>query len=322
MSATLAPVHAAPTVRHNAQVHTITGQTDVYLIIGDPIEQVLAPTSFNRIFALMGINAVLVPMQVSPANLADFVTSAFKAPNVKGLWVTIPHKSAVMPLLSSTSALAGAAGAVNAIRRTADGRLEGGLFDGEGFVAGLDFAGIAYAHKKVLILGAGGAASAIGASLALSAQGAAAHISFFDPVLSRATALAERLNTSASKAAFTTVDAVQSNHPAGFDLVINASPLGLKASDPLPCDVSCLSPQAAVVDILMKNQPTPVVRAAMARGLQAQAGFEMMIQQTHLYLEFFGFNEAAQALRTDANFVRELIYPAEFQHLIHRSPSL
>jgi shikimate dehydrogenase len=310
MSTAIAPV---PAQEAHANVHAITGHTEVYFILGDPIEQVLAPTSFNRIFAQMGINAVLVPMQVPPAKLADFVTSAFNAPNVKGLWVTIPHKSAVMPLLGSYSALAGAAGAVNAVRRKADGSLDGGLFDGEGFVAGLDFAGIAYAGQKVLVLGAGGAASAIGASLVLAGPRAAAQVSFFDPLLSRATALATRLNRTAA----TVVDAVNHNDPAGFDLVINASPLGLKASDPLPCDVTRLASHAALVDILMKNQPTPVVRAALARGLQAQAGFEMMIQQTHLYLDFFGFADAAKALRTDATFVRELIYPVELAHLIH-----
>ena len=114
------------------------------------------------------------------------------------------------------------------------------------------------------------------------------------------------------------VSAAASNDPAGFDLVINASPLGLKSDDPLPCDVARMDAGAALVDILMKNQPTPVVCAARARGLVAEPGFEMMIQQTHRYLDFFGFTEAALLVRQNADFLRELVYPAELQGEIRR----
>lgn len=79
----------------------------------------------------------------------------------------------------------------------------------------------------------------------------------------------------------------------------------------MPCDVARMEPHAALVDILMKNQPTPVVRAARARGLAAHPGFEMMVQQTHLYLDFFGFAEAAQQVRRDAGFIRDMICPAQ-----------
>jgi shikimate dehydrogenase len=79
-----------------------------------------------------------------------------------------------------------------------------------------------------------------------------------------------------------------------------------------------MEPHAALVDILMKNQPTPVLRAAAARGLAVQPGFEMLIQQTHLYLEFFGFHEAAEAMKRDCSFVRESIssggLPGEISH--------
>ena len=103
---------------------------------------------------------------------------------------------------------------------------------------------------------------------------------------------------------------MDSNDPADYDLVINASPLGLDVRDPLPCDVARMAPHAALVDILMKNQPTPLVRAARARGLVAETGFEMMVQQAHLYLDFFGFHAAAQAVREDSDFLRDLFVPA------------
>ena len=125
----------------------------------------------------------------------------------------------------------------------------------------------------------------------------------------RAQALAARI--AASAAPDTRVNAVDSNDPSGFDMVINASPLGLKAADPLPCDVARMDPHAVLMDILIKNQPTPVVRAARSRGLVAHPGFEMRIQQTALYLDFFGFADAAQQVRTDAGgicgMVRDVI---------------
>jgi shikimate dehydrogenase len=292
----------------------ITGTTDTYLILGDPVEQVRAPESFNPVFARFGIDAVLVPVQIAPADLTAFVRAAFKAPNIKGMWVTIPHKVAVTEVLDRCSALGRAAGAVNAIRRNADGSLEGDLFDGEGFVASLDHFGIAYTGRRVLVVGAGGASAAIGASLVCRGAQSVGELVFFDPVPGRAQALAERLAAHSTAR----VRAAARNDPAGFDLVVNGPPLGLHASDPLPVDVARMAPQAALVDILMKNQPTPVVRAARARGLVAQPGFEMMILQAHLYLAFMGFHAAAAAVQRDATFIREQIYPPGLHGEIRR----
>ncbi|MDO8250896.1 MAG: shikimate dehydrogenase [Rhodoferax sp.] len=293
----------------------VTGSTDVYLILGDPVAQVLAPETFNPLFASMGMDAILVPVQVRPEHLHAFVKTVFLAPNIKGLWLTIPHKTPVMAVLDHCSALGRMAGAVNAIRRRADGTLEGGLFDGEGFVASLDYFNIAYADKRVLIVGAGGAAAAIGASLALArSAGAAAEVAFFDPAPGKAAGVAARI----AAATGGVVHAASTSDPVGFDVVVNASPLGLNLTDPLPCDVARLEPHAALLDIVMKNQPTPVVRAARARGLKAQPGFEMLIQQTHLYLDFFGFAEAAQSVRSDAIFLREQLYPEVLQGEIRR----
>jgi shikimate dehydrogenase len=116
------------------------------------------------------------------------------------------------------------------------------------------------------------------------------------------------------------VQAVATSDPAGFDLVVNASPLGMAPGDPLPCDISRLEPHAALVDIVMKNQPTPLVLAARARGLNAQPGFEMLIQQAHLYLDFFGMTQAAAAVRQDATALRERIYPPKLHGEIRRNP--
>jgi shikimate dehydrogenase len=148
----------------------------------------------------------------------------------------------------------------------------------------------------------------------------AAELALYDPVPGKAAGVAARLAGARGQGqgGATQVRAAQDNDPAGFDLVIHASPLGLRADDPLPLDVSRMAPHAALVDILMKNQPTPLVRAARARGLHAQPGFEMLIQQAPLYLDFFGYPEAAQAVRQDATFLRELIYPTVLAREIPR----
>lgn len=299
---------------------TVQGNTDVYLIPGDPVEQVRAPDVFNLIFRTLGINAVLVPVHVAAGDIEAFVRSAFLAKNIKGMFLAIPHKSLVMGLLSHCNDYGRVAGAVNGIRRNPDGKLEGGLFDGKGFVSSLDYFGVAYTGKRVLVLGAGGGASAIAASLAIAGSRAPAEIALYDPVPGKALAIASRI-ASAPQAAGTLVLAAAGSDPSGYDLVINASPLGLQAADPLPCDVSRLAPHAAVVDILMKNQPTPLVRAVRGRGLVAQPGFEMLIQQAPDYLEFFGYTEAAEAVRRDATFIREHLYPAALAGEIRRIPA-
>lgn len=286
----------------------INGATDVYLILGDPVEQVRAPELFNLIFATLGLNAVLVPVHLPAAAVPQFVRSAFLARNIKGLLLTIPHKSLVMDVLDDCCELGRLAGAVNAVRCGADGRLTGAMFDGEGLVDSLNGFDIAYTGQRVLMLGAGGSAAAIAASLASPAsrvsKGPAAEVALYDPAPGKAQALAERLAS-----AQTRVTVANSPDPAGFDLVINASPLGLKADDPLPCDVSRMAPHAALVDILMKNQPTPLLRAARSQGRVAHPGFEMLIRQTALYLEFFGLHEAAVAVQRDASLIRQQIYP-------------
>lgn len=282
----------------------ITGSTQVFMIIGDPIAQVRAPEVFNHVFREAGVDAVLIPAWVQSTDVAPFVYTTFEMKNMGGMLVTIPHKSAVMTTLRCCDRLAQVAGAVNAIRRAPDGTLDGAFFDGLGFVSGLDYYGIPYAGRRILIVGSGGSAAAIAASLADQGAG---HIALFDPVPGKAADLAGRIH-----AAFgIPVTPAASSDGAGFDLIINATPLGMNPEDPMPFDVDRLESHAAVLDILMKNQPTPLVRAARARGLKAEPGFEMLIQQTPYYLEFFGYPELARQVRVDAASLRRLIYPPE-----------
>jgi shikimate dehydrogenase len=282
----------------------ITGQTKVFFIIADPIDQVRAPEAFNAVFAQCSIDAVMVPLRVGADDLEVTLEELFKSPSTGGVALSIPHKPAACTIVDDCSLAARVAGAVNAVRKSTNGKLEGDLFDGLGFVRSLDRYSIRYAGKRVLLIGAGGAASAIGTALAAAK---AAEIAFFDIDSGKAAQLAGSVTHHYGVRASVRT----SNDPAGFDLVINASPLGLRSDDPLPVEVERIDASAQVCDILMKNQPTPFVRAAMARGLPAQPGFDMLILQTPLYLNFFGFPDAAAALEKSDDVVRKLLFPQE-----------
>lgn len=280
----------------------ISGTTRVFLILGDPVTQVRAPEVFNHLFDKHGANAVLVPAEVASGDFDAFARTALKARNLGGLWLAIPHKPAMMGLLDQCEPTGRVAGAVNAARRNADGSLEGALFDGIGFVKALQHHGVPYAGRRALVVGIGGGGVAIAASLAQHGVG---HLALFDAASGRAAEVAARLQ----QAFDCSVSVPPTSDPAGYDLVVNATPLGLKPDDPLPFDVARIDRGAAVIDILMKNQPTPLLRACRARGLVAHPGFEMLIQQMPEYLDFFGFHEIAAAVRADASDVRAMLIP-------------
>ena len=277
----------------------ITGTTRVFLILGDPVAQVRAPEAFNHLFRRHGVDAVLVPAHVAPKDLEGFVRHVIAARNIEGLWLAIPHKTAMVALLDRCDRLGRSAGAVNAARRNPDGSLEGALFDGVGFVKALDHFGVPVSGRRALVVGVGGGGVAIAASLA---ERGAARVALYDSTPRRTDAVAHKLSREFD------VDVVSLNRPdpAGFDFVVNATPLGLKSGDPLPFDVDRLDAGAGGVDLRMKNQPTPLLQASQARGIVAHPGVEMMVQQVPEYLSFFGFDDIAQAVQADPRDVRTL----------------
>ena len=280
----------------------ITGTTRVFYILGDPVAQVRAPEVYNQLFQLHGVDAVLVPLKLPAAALPGFLEHGMKAENVGGFWATIPHKSALAALLNPTDPVAAIAGAVNAVKRHPDGRLEAALFDGIGFVKGLGHFGIAVAGRRVLVVGAGGGGHAVAAALA---QRGPAALAVYNRSTDRARSLVERLQPIAGASAVVAGSA----DPAGFDLVVNCTSMGLKPEDPMPFDPARVDAGAAVVDIIMSREPTPLLRACRERGLKAEAGFEMLVQQVPEYLRFFGFDAIGQRLQSNLDLVRSMLYP-------------
>lgn len=272
---------------------TVRGTTELLFVAADPVAQVKAPEAYNLVFARCGIDAIAVPTRVRGEHLGGFVREALALGNLRGLVVSIPHKTPLMALLDRFDAAAHAAGAVNAVRRGADGALEGALFDGAGFVGALAAQGVACHGRRALLVGAGGAGLAIASALAATGL---AGLAVVDTDGVRARRLVERVGAGAAVPLSVAADA----DPAGFDLVVNATPLGLKAGDPLPLDPARVDAGATVVDILMTREPTPLLKAVRARGIVAHAGHEMLVQQMPAYLDFFGFPDAAAALRGGA----------------------
>ncbi|MDM9621856.1 shikimate dehydrogenase [Rhizobium sp. S96] len=260
----------------------ITGTTKLIAHLGYPTESFKAPLIYNPYFDANGIDAVVVPMGCKPQDYPSFLKLVFRLSNIHGALITMPHKIATMSLLDEASTSAKVAGSCNAVRLDHNGRLIGDMFDGEGFVRGVLRNGREVAGASVLIVGAGGVGSAIAASLA---KAGVRRLSIFDPDDATMTGLRDRL-----RQYYPNVEiAVGSADPSGHDIVVNATPLGMKKGDPLPMDVSRIAPSTFVGEVVMKEEITPFLQAARARGCAFQVGTDMLFEQIPAYLEFFDF---------------------------------
>jgi shikimate dehydrogenase len=261
---------------------TISGRTKLIAHLGYPTQSFKAPMIYNPYFEKYKIDAVVVPMGCMPEDYPAFLKLLFKLSNIHGALVTMPHKVTTIPLLDEVMTTARIAGSCNAIRLSSAGTLVGDMFDGEGFVRGILRKGRALADAEVLVVGCGGVGSAIVASMA---KAGVSKLALFDADATIMNSLAERL-----RAYYPALKIeVGSRDPTGFDVIVNATPLGMKEDDPLPLDVTRISPSAFVGEVVMKQEITPFLAAARARGCEIQVGTDMLFEQIPAYLEFFGF---------------------------------
>ncbi|HWK67239.1 MAG TPA: shikimate dehydrogenase [Rhizobiaceae bacterium] len=262
----------------------IRGTTRIVAIIGSPVAQVKSPENFNAAFAESGADVAMIAMDVKPEAVADFLSLARRWNNLDGFVVTIPHKQAVAAGVDIVSERAALLGAANVVRREPDGTLKGDMVDGLGFVAAARANGFDPVGKRALIVGGGGAGSAI--SHALCEAGAAGLvISDID------TARAQRLVGQLARSFPATDVAIGTGVDAGLDLVVNATPLGMRAGDPLPVIEELLGklPRSALVaDVVTSPEITPYLQAAQARGLRIQTGSQMAKAQLGLLGAFMG----------------------------------
>jgi shikimate dehydrogenase len=230
------------------------------------------------VFAERGVDAVCVPMQVAAADLDAVMAAAKRVQNVDGIVVTVPHKFAALRHCDAPSGRARALAAVNAMRRERDGRWGGDMTDGIALVAALRAAGCDPNGARALVVGAGGAGSAV--VLALAEAGA--RVAVHDVDAARREDLRRRL------AAWDV--AVGGADPAGCAIVVNATPLGMAAGDPLPVDVGRLEPGALVADLVTRPAVTPLLEAARRRGSPTVTGEEMFAPQAGILADFLIFS--------------------------------
>jgi shikimate dehydrogenase len=260
---------------------SIAGDTRLFAIIGDPIAQARSPALFNALFEARGLHAVMVPMQVPAPQLRTAINGLKALANLDGIVVTVPHKVAVVELLDSLGPVAGRVGAVNCMHRLPDGRWHGEMFDGEGFVAGLQREGLPVAGQRVFLAGCGGAGKAVAHALA---DAGVASLQLVDMRQELVRALA---------------DSLRRHHPAlplhdggapgpMHDLVVNATPCGMAAQDPLPFSLDQAAPGAVVADLIMKPAMTRLLETAAARGHRIHAGRHLLESQIALVARSFG----------------------------------
>jgi shikimate dehydrogenase len=263
----------------------ISGKTTLIAHLGYPTEGFKAPMIYNPWFEQNGIDAVVMPMGVKAEDYASVLQSLFRLTNIRGALVTMPHKVTTTGLVDELTPTARIAGACNAILRRPDGTLLGDQFDGAGFTRGVERKGRSLKGARAFVLGSGGVGSAIAASLAAAGV---AGLALFDTNTVAVEALADRLRKHYSELVVTT----GSKDPAGYDVVVNATPLGMNEGDPLPFDIDRISPSTFVGEVVMKSEYTPLLRAAKEKGCAVQVGTDMLFEMIPAYLEFFGFGTA------------------------------
>jgi shikimate dehydrogenase len=263
----------------------ISGKTTLIAHLGYPTFAFKAPLIYNPWFDKNGIDAVVVPMGVKAEEYRQFFPLLFRLTNIRGALVTMPHKVTTCDLVDELSPTARIAGAANAVLLREDGSLVGDQFDGTGFVRGVQRKGFDLLGKRAFVVGCGGVGSPIAASLA---EAGVAAIGLFDANAAVSEALAARLREQYPDLETTTgVD-----DPDGYDIVVNATPLGMREDDPLPMDVDRIRPGTFVGEVVMTQEYTPFLRAVKEKGCPVQVGKDMLFEMIPAYLEFFGYGTA------------------------------
>jgi shikimate 5-dehydrogenase len=262
----------------NTMTIAVNGATRLHIIVGDPIAQVQSPSGMTQAFAAQGYNAVLVPAHVAPADLPDFLRAVSRVRNLDGIIATIPHKFTCYGFCSSTSERAQITGAVNIMRRAPDGGWFGDMLDGLGFIGAIRAKGCEPEGRRALVVGAGGAGTAIACSLL---EAGVTELAIHDTDSKRRDALISRL-TAQKKARVS----AGSDDPTGFELIVNATPAGMRPGDPYPIDANRLRPDMFVGCVITSPEVSPIVAAARRLGCRTSVGGDMYAAEKQLMLDF------------------------------------
>ncbi|WP_417721580.1 shikimate dehydrogenase family protein [Salipiger sp.] len=268
----------------------IDGASRIYAVFGDPVAQVQTPRLINPIFAAAGRDILAVPFHVTPAQFGASWDTFAALDNVAGIGVTVPHKVAAARRCDTLTPTAEAVGAVNSVRRDTDGSMHGALFDGTGFVLGLGAGRARLAGARVLLVGAGGAGRAI--AHALAGEGVA-RLDLLDLDPEAAAFTAAMVDAATGRQ---TARAVASAAVDTVDVIINATPIGIKGDARFPVPPAALRPDMLVADIAALAVETPLLRAARAAGATTSDGTDMLAAQIALIAGFAAGLPAGEAL--------------------------
>ena len=255
----------------------LDGNTAILGLVGDPIAQVKASLPLTQLLQQRGFNALLIPLHVSGADVPALLDILLHVKNFAGLIVTVPHKQFVASLGVEKTQAALEAEAVNVIRKIKGG-WQADLLDGWGFLMGLVRNGFDVKGKSVCISGAGGAGNAIAFALA---QAGAASLGIHDIDAMKRRNLVTRLRSFGYPAR-------EWDGASPADLLVNATPLGMKAGDSLPMTLSAIRPGCTVADVIMEPKTTDLLALAQQRGARIVHGQNMMNEQLDKMVDFFG----------------------------------
>lgn len=254
----------------------VNGETRLHLCVGDPIAQVKSPGGLTSAFAARGINAVCIPAHVGRGDFAAFMSAAKRALNVEGFVITVPHKFSAFSHCDAVSDRARFLTAVNVMRRERD-RWVGDMTDGIALLVALRERGFDPKGEQALLVGAGGAGSAVALALVEAGIGELA-IADLNP--ERRDALVARLRTLAVNVRAGAAD------PSGCRLIINATPAGMAKDDPLPVYAARIDQRAFVADLITRPAVTPLLDVARRRGAAIVTGADMFAPQQNILADF------------------------------------
>ncbi len=264
--------------------HLLTGHTRIVGVIGDPVEHSRSPQMHNAAFAKAGLDYVYIPFHVRPNDLGDAI-AGFKAINVVGINVTLPHKQAVIPYLTSVSREADLIGAVNTLTFVGD-EIHGDNTDAPGVLRALEENGdmSVPVGEGVVVLGAGGAARAVVVALALAGV---ASIIIANRTVEKAVSLAEEMHQK-TDVAMQGMGLTDARLPAAVRqsaLLLNTATASMDTTHPLLISADWLQPNAIVYDIVYTPPVTPLMQAATECGCQTLGGIGMLVHQGAIAFE-------------------------------------
>jgi shikimate dehydrogenase len=256
----------------------LSGATRLFPIIGDPVKYTESPVSLTRTFGERRHNGMCIPMQVSAGHLDVVMAGLTATPNVDGLLVTMPHKQTAFAHCTTSSGRASVLGIVSVIRRNPDGTWHGDMLDGLAFVKAQKDHGATIAGARALLVGAGGAGSAIAIALL---EAGVRDLVIYDSDESRVARFLDRLADLGERRV-----AAGPPDPAGCDLVFNATPMGMEDGDPLPVDPALLTSSTFVGDVIAGHGVTLFIEAAQAAGCKTANGGQMVEAGQDLMADF------------------------------------